>query len=178
MMSHLSETEDNLPNLPSELITVALADLAKVEASGFYTVDMSRWYEFKRDRDFEDYSEPSHIAGCAVCFGGSVIAGSLGANAQAPVSGLNYLTPEDFHSPTIRAKLWALDCFRQGDIQGGLIALWPAVLAENFGDRKISLSLLFGSPTLDERLPSYSYDPDGWRRGMEKMADELHAGGL
>lgn len=85
-----------LPDKPSDLITLALADLALAEASPEYKIAMGDW----------------HLPGrrvCYVCLAGAVMAGTLGAPSDVD------LTPFSFNANT-RNKLQALDCFRQGTI--------------------------------------------------------------
>lgn len=92
-----------LPDKPSSLILVALADLAKVEKSRKYQVDMGIWHE------------PGSIARgnrCQVCLAGAVMARSLGADPKASFD------PSSF--PLESDKLSALDCFRTGAIRAGL----------------------------------------------------------
>lgn len=88
-----------LPDLPSALIRVALADLAKVEAMpGTYAVDMYT------------YHQPIGANRCAVCLAGSVMAMSLG------VSPSDYPSTRDFAE---RDKLQALNKFRTGSVEYG-----------------------------------------------------------
>ena len=89
-----------LPNDPSELIRLAIADLEKVEQDSRYDVDMSVWHE------------PCGEV-CEVCLAGAVMAGTLGADVG------EYSTPDDF-SEGIPYKLRALSYFRTGDISRGL----------------------------------------------------------
>lgn len=88
----------SLPDKPSELIRVALADLAKVEADPRYVVDMGMWHE---------PLAPPFDGKCAVCLAGAVMAGTLGISAERS------LRPEDFDDDTNR-KLDDLDEMRLG----------------------------------------------------------------
>ena len=89
-----------LPNDPSELIRLAIADLEKVEKDSRYEVDMGTWH----------YGSG---AKCFVCLAGSVMAGTLGTDAsESLVPG--YFSDDD------RNRLHALNCFRAGDISYGL----------------------------------------------------------
>lgn len=93
-----------LPDKPSELIRLALADLEKVEASKEYVVTMSR------------YHEPNGAHGsrrCQVCFAGAVIASTLGMPPEIDAF------PESFDRDTA-LKLFALNEFRQGWVSEGL----------------------------------------------------------
>ena len=90
---------NTLPDKPSELINVALADLAKVEQSKKYEVDMDTWHD------------PS--AGiCYVCLAGAVMAKSLQASPDKS------LLPS-MHNGGLSGKLSALDEFRTGDVSWG-----------------------------------------------------------
>lgn len=89
-----------LPDKPSELIELALDDLAAVEADDRYKVDMDTWHN-------------PRTGFCAVCFAGSVIAKTLNTNPR------NFRAPRDYDEDT-RDKLSALDEFRDGQISCGL----------------------------------------------------------
>lgn len=91
-----------LPDKPSELIMLALRDLAVVESmKKDYVVDMHVWH-------IQERGEP-----CAVCFAGSVMAKTCGMNPARAVE------PSDFTDKTHR-KLMSLDYFRKGMIFAGL----------------------------------------------------------
>lgn len=90
-----------LPDKPSELIAVALRDLAKAERSPKYEINMGRW--FQKDGDI-----------CEVCLAGSVIAFSL-----KPDKSVRALEPNNYPDD-IEHKLEALDEFRCGNIGSGL----------------------------------------------------------
>ena len=96
-----------LPDKPSELIRVALADLEKVEADPRYSVHMGDWH-----RSFGNY--------CAVCLAGSVMAMSLHLNPEQTVEfhdSASGLSDADWD------KLDALDDFRMGEVHAGLRTL-------------------------------------------------------
>lgn len=94
-------SEIQLPDKPSELIRLALSDLRKCEADPRYSIDMWAWHApFLNDR-------------CYVCLAGAVMAKSINASIT------DELAPSDFDGE-ISTKLNALDCFRLGDIAGGL----------------------------------------------------------
>lgn len=93
-----------LPDKPSELIRVALADLRKCEADERYEIDMSEWHL------------PDGDGGCFVCLAGAVMAKSLGAEEDDEVTPDNYFLDE---CGTER-KLRALDDFRCGGVRAGL----------------------------------------------------------
>lgn len=94
-----------LPDRPSELIRIALADLRKVEADNRYTVSMGSWHT-------------PEDGVCHVCLAGAVMAGTLGSDPSkllGPHSGR--FEEEDAN------KLNALDDFRSGCISAGLNTL-------------------------------------------------------
>ncbi len=98
-------TESILPDKPSALIRVALADLRAVEAHADYEVDMDVWHV---DLPYPHDGGPQ----CCVCLAGAVMAQSLKANM------LKDFTPDDF--PNDCEKLYALEFFRQGYVDEGL----------------------------------------------------------
>lgn len=111
-----STREKLLPELPSELIAVAMKDLAAAEKSPLYQINMGRWHEpeavngevkirIDRKRKIAIREEP---VACSVCLAGSVMAGSLKAD---PTS-----TFEPSCFPANSDKLRALDCFRIGSV--------------------------------------------------------------
>jgi len=90
-----------LPDVPSELILLALNDLELIEKNPNYIVNMTRWH---------DYCDVDQI--CYACFAGAVMAGTLRSNFR------EVLDPHDFGKNY--NKLAALDAFRLGDIILGL----------------------------------------------------------
>lgn len=96
-----------LPDKPSELIRLALADLEKIEADPRYEVDMSTWHkpEFTFDGQMRSV--------CAVCFAGAVMA----KTCNIPLEEL--IQPEQFEEDQMN-KFAALDAFRSGRIESGL----------------------------------------------------------
>jgi len=84
-------TQPKLPDLPSDLILVALADLRKCEAMPeVYRVYMGTWHEREGGK-------------CMVCLAGSVIAQTFGASPAVDSE------PSDFEH---KDKLIALNYFR------------------------------------------------------------------
>lgn len=91
-----------LPNKPSELILVALADLEAVEQDGRYHVEMMFWHE------------PSYSTGlCEVCLAGAVMARSLGTDSST------FAIPRSFDTKT-STKLEVLNDFCQGIIKASI----------------------------------------------------------
>lgn len=96
----------SLPDLPSALLSVALADLEKAEADSRYLINMGAWH----------LPDAPHPGKCGVCFAGAVMAFEL------DVSPMEYASPMDFPN-RIYDRLCALDCFRCGHIHSGLRAM-------------------------------------------------------
>ena len=95
--------KNKLPNKLSALITLALADLVKVEKR-------EDLYEVAMDQTFhENYGGRR----CIVCFAGSVMAQTLKLPSECNMS------PSDFDANTTD-KLYALDYARQGLISDAL----------------------------------------------------------
>lgn len=93
----------NLPDKPSALIRLALADLRKCEADPAYEIDM------------DAYHQPEH-GKCVVCLAGAVMACDL------DVSRFRVFAPASFER-SIAMKLIALNQFRTGDVTCGLNVL-------------------------------------------------------
>ena len=89
-----------LPDLPSELLIVAMEDLEAVERSERYRIDMGDWHSPSSESD-DEY--------CSVCHAGAVMANSLQA-------GINrYCVPSDEVERT-KNKLRAINEIREGNI--------------------------------------------------------------
>ena len=93
---------DCLPDKPSELIRVALADLRKCEKDKRYGVDMGDWHSPDGSR-------------CYVCLAGAVMAKTLGAPIGESKSAGSYGS-----APLVSDRLCALDDFRRGEVSDGL----------------------------------------------------------
>lgn len=91
-----------LPNKPSDLIALALKDLAAAERSKKYKINMGAWHE-----------QLGTSRACSVCFAGAVMAKLNDIGPQHAVF------PDSF-DPETQNKLAALNLFRLGDVQGGL----------------------------------------------------------
>lgn len=94
-----------LPKEPWTLIRLAVDGLIKCEESENYIIDMNYWHIPKRSENL-----------CVVCMAGSVIAMTLNRGINENVSLGNI---EDENCNQIRA----IDCFRIGNIYGGLMML-------------------------------------------------------
>lgn len=162
-----------LPNKPSALIRVAVDDLTKVERNTKYIVDMGTWHEprtpEKYDRKQDMYVAQPEKTKCAVCFGGSVIAGSLKvpSNEDAcPYNGEDGDFDERFGEGT-RAKLLALDSFRTGDVAYGI--------REFFGqDAELKLP-----ESMNRKVAAYSKRNSAkFKKQMRQLANDLERFGL
>lgn len=92
----------NLPNVPSELIRLAIADMKLCEADPRYKIELGEWHTPSADV-------------CLVCCGGAVMAKSLDAPIHLEQ------TPSSFGE--YQRHLTALDNFRWGDIWNALNAM-------------------------------------------------------
>lgn len=108
-----------LPDKPSALILLALKDLAAVERSKEYMVNMGQWHR------------PMSNGRCSVCLAGAVMSKSLKAK------GSDYLFPSNF-STYKHAKLLALDYFREGEIQSGLNEMGVSPVDLRFDDISVA----------------------------------------
>lgn len=138
-----------LPDKPSALIRVAMADLKKCERDPRYTIDMAMWHA---------YDETTNT--CAVCFAGAVMAKSL--KAADPLTEGNYRDPYSFGS-IVRHKMQALNQFRAGEVEDGLERL--RIVRPSDMPRRID-------------VVRYEDQPVHFHRQMEAMAAMLEGHGL
>jgi len=144
----MKPTPVKLPRKMSALITIALADLAKVERSKKYEVIMGTWHDPSRFGDRV----------CAVCLAGAVMAKTLGADPSLQIY------PERF--PENESALCALDELREGDALSAAIKLGLGVGAERKACR------------LSRHVAPYRDNPKKFRADMRKLARELKTVGL
>lgn len=105
--------KDELPNKPSELIELALSDMNKCIADDRYKINFNHYHIPNRIlNQFNDVIIKEPI--CSVCFAGSVMAKSM--NTQPDTYMHVYRLTKDQAK-----KLYALDLFRQGLINDGLV---------------------------------------------------------
>ncbi len=95
---------NKLPNKPSALIRVALVDVKLCRKDPRYKLSMGCWHSFN-----------SYTGKCSICLAGSVVAQTLKKSYK-----LNII-PEDCNS--VEMKLRAIDRFRTGRVESGLIYL-------------------------------------------------------
>jgi hypothetical protein len=133
-----------LPDKPSELIALALADLAKAERSKRYIVNMGFFHE------------PTNMNTCIVCFAGSVMAGTLKSNPD------ELFGPYDFDVDTKDKLLW-LDSLRSGcDSRNNWLG--KSINKKLGGCVFISF---YHNP------PAYASDPAAFKRSMRSLATKL-----
>ena len=151
-----------LPTKPSDLIRLALRDLALVERSKIYYVDMGDWHE-------PDEEEERGVT-CAVCFAGAVMARTFKAPINKPV------VPGEMPYQSHNCKrLIALNDFRVGCIEAGLHVinrkLSRVYISEKYGSIFNKIENL--SAFLD-----YEKDRGKFKRTMRKIARLLEKMGL
>jgi hypothetical protein len=137
-----------LPDKPSELIRVAIADLEKCERSKKYTVDMGVWHTY-------------HDKTCYVCLAGSVMAQTMGIDShKSTTPGLLYRD----EIPDLEVdKLQALNSLRLGEVGHALSLM----------DKKRPTGI-----KREYLMRSYITDRVGFKVDMRKLADDLEAAGL
>lgn len=167
------ECVDKLANKPSELIRRALADLCKVEESPLFVVDMNTWLH--RDKQ----NEPCHV-----CLAGAAIAGPYGlldgqdigkhvdnrlivrpksmTDAEYDVRLDRYMFP----LKTFR-KMEFLDECRSIKEETNLVWLWNSY----FGRTDIGISGAGVYLFSNEKVPSYSFDAEGFHAALSCVAD-------
>jgi len=147
-----------LPNLPSELIRVAVKDMELCEDDPDYRIDMGVWHQ-----PIDEYNEF-----CSVCFAGSVMSKTL------------KIGPHEYAEPYLgehcNNKLWsnkeadkfrALERFRRGEIHFAV----ELVVGGTHSDP-------FVLPTYIEDIQAYRLEPDVFKLQMLAIADELEECGL
>ena len=132
-----------LPDKPSELIRLALKDLAEGLKEKQFDVDMDFWV-----------ARDPGLPRCTVCLAGAVMVRELG------FSTLHDATPSLVGGDT-EAKLDALNYLRQGNVEDALIMLdqceeiWPPGLET------------------DREICPYADDPQEFFKDMRALADHL-----
>ena len=144
-----------LPDKPSELIRVALADLAKCELDPRYRINMGTWH---KPTDTEE-------AECMVCLAGAVMAKSLGAPMSMKYTPSVY-APDDVSTQ----KLYALDLFRTGEVIAACERLESCGAIDSADLARLDIS--------DERMSHYEAHEEAFKREMEGLAADLEANGL
>jgi hypothetical protein len=161
-----TETTVTLPDKPSELIRVALADLRKVEAlPQIYRVNMDVWHREKRV-PLESNEAPL----CEVCLAGSMISQSLHANPN------EHRGPEDFDQETTW-KLYALNEFRVGNVYDGLCYLSNVPSGRLYAQKWEELKGKDGARKYTP-IAEYTKGPEDFHRDMQTLASDLEAVGF
>ena len=143
--------EPRLPDKPSELIRVALADLAKCQADERYEINMEEWHRPQSRSNGYEFK-------CLICFAGAAMSQSLGAAPDIKA------WPEDFDDPD-RRRLLALDAFREGYVKAAVQTIDANRINSFLLPRKVSVT-------------HFEADPAAWRADMEKIATMLEEAGL
>jgi len=147
----MTKTEPQpLPDLPSDLILVALEDLEKVEQSPKYMIQMDDWHVPSTDDQGKDV--------CEVCLAGAVMAMRLGADPEDDA------LPEDYGG-TLQNKLGALNNFREGYVT---YAMRQMGLDEN---------QIVATAMLNRNITDYDDDPVAFKAEMRQLAADLKAAG-
>lgn len=136
------ESKASLPDKLSELILVALEDLAKVRADPRYQINLETWHQSANRND---------DGLCSVCFAGAVIAGRM-----APDEINRSIRPDDF-ADNDDFKLEALN-----DLRSGLLADALRWLT----DEDFSVA---GAPDIDEVNDDDLNDPDTYANFQYQM---------
>lgn len=141
----MNKPKISLPNKPSELIRVALEDLEKTEADERYIINMAFWHR-----------PTSDLQKCHVCLAGAVLAQRSGASHYDDLSELRFVSE-------VRAKLFALDDFREGSLHSGLRKL-DGPCPTSIPEHKV--------------IAPYEDDPAQFKSDMRGLADMFAEEGL
>jgi len=138
-----------LPDTPSNLISLALEDLIKVEKIEQYEVNMDQWH-------CPSVAYGGDFLFCHVCFAGAVMAMTMKSSI------VHYCDPKSFENP-ISDKLHALEYFRHGSVDLALDYMGIKVTRGNQFDREI---------------PTYKVDKRKFKSAMSRLARDLKEAGL
>lgn len=100
-----------LPDKPSALIRLAIADMKSCAEDSDYELNMNQWHLPSYRGSL---SEGNAVDVCKVCMAGAVMAKSLKVNSSREA------TPRYFGESDTRKKLSALDNFRCGELRSGV----------------------------------------------------------
>lgn len=148
-----------LPHKPSDLITVALADLEKAEASKKYRINMRDWHRPKDDGI------------CEVCLAGTVMAFSLESNPDSKLTPSTITNTSTKESSKLTRQLSALDWLRQGDISDAFSEL------EYSDEYNSDLYDYDNGEEFDRDIVDYSDDPTRFKKEMRLLAADLKKAG-
>lgn len=163
----MAKTKGKLPNKPSALIRLAIADLTAAEKSKKYAINMWDWHIARGDFDEAVDGNHKKVLGtaCAVCFAGSVMALTLKASPAKNKE------PEEFDLATT-SKLYALNCFRIGNIHEGFqeMGLDLPTQADDW-KRVVNIPETVG-------IVDYESDPPQFKKDMRELAAKLERAGF
>lgn len=148
---------NKLPDKPSELIRVALADLKKCEADNNYHVEMSLWHEPTK---LKFPVEGGSTLFCQVCLAGAVMGQTLGIDFNTGATPSSLMFDDDTGN-----KLRALNEFRQGHVGAGLQSMGVA------WNREIL-------PNIYISVPHYEADKALFHESLKVIAKTLEGIGL
>lgn len=154
MMSEPEIQTDKLPDRLSDLIELALDDLAWViERPDQYEIKMSVWHR------------KSKISGlCQVCLAGSVLARTLGVRADYEESFFDNL------STRTQDKLHALNEVRMGNVGVALSRMTQGASSSLIGAIQLKAIRSESTPFVE-----YNTDPTEWHAWMNSAVDLLRA---
>lgn len=137
---------------PSKLITIALADMTKVEEADDMVVDMDDWLV------------PASMNGsfdtCAVCLAGGVMIYSLGASKKRFIGVGGYESTK---------QLIALDYLRKGSVSGAISVLYPLTTKEEMSRLRLKFN---------RHISLYSEPGAQFRSDMEEFQKDLEQAGM
>lgn len=148
----------SLPELPSDLFTVALADLRKVATNPAYEIDMGTWHENCVEWDADDEDA---VGVCHVCFAGAVMAGTLGTDITSEIA------PSHFEEYD-QIRLLALDQLCHGYVMDALV--W---MKHSDVDHIEANEAAYNA--LDFETDGYHADPKAWYVQIEALIVKLKA---
>ena len=157
--------KDKLPDKPSELIRLALADLEWCEDNEDYRINMDTWHRFE---GMETPMGEDNEHCCEVCMAGAIMAHTLELPRTTDAR------PGDFINENTQRKLVAIDNLRSGSVKTALECMGienDAALEAIMHDPELSLS-----PPSARRvcIPEYCYcDRDKFDEAMHRLADIL-----
>lgn len=148
----IDETKANrLPEKASDLIELAIADLAKAKRSKKYRIDMGVWHVPGRASNNT----------CTVCLAGSVMAYSLAVALKEKTSPYAY----EENDPHTYGRLMALNEFRNGWIEDGLEQMGIYPLKDG--------ALEDEARRIQDNWNHYENNTVGWHRCMRETVELL-----
>lgn len=162
---HPENSRERLPDLPSELIALALRDMRAVMRKPLYRINMSIWHEPRYT------ARDGRLMSCSICMAGAVMAGTLRADPGRHVLGT-------FYSRDTACKISAINAFRTGRVQQGILYMRGI----RFGGRaagRVRRELTEKGAPLEMYIPEYDgSDPEVFFRAMHRMKRLLRRAGL